>query len=638
MTKTINQLTPLDLTGVNASSIEFGIDNAGVNPKTSNKVSLAQIRGLATYDIWPTGSGSIDTPAFESLVRALPVSGGGTVRVMDNGSSLILDPAYSVAGTSGNVKIDASYLGVIEINKPFRLVGETRNAHITLNTTSTTVRGYRILWGDSINWYSAASQVSIDPAPAGSTSISGWTSGYLKRGDWILMTSLDAIPNVAPHYSASSVAAQQRPGEVRRVAYVATVNGVPKAFLDGAIIDDMITSPTIIKLPMLANCGLANLTIGSGRNLATESSFETGGDITLAFDVQRTVGFHVSDVTIDDTTAGNLRVNMSANTMIEGFNGYGVPDNSVDYGVVVMTVNGLTFRDSTWHNARHVFTTGGNRIGTSYVRAGTPCGVFVSNVTQYQAGSVNSDVLTGFDSHAEGYGITFDSCRVFAGGSPLVRQCGFGGRSRRSVYRNCSFYDRRRASSGRRNEGYAFVTAQADAVIDGGYVEGAAIGVQPRSFNATPPPDNAVIVQHNLRISNVHFEDVWGTTLYAEYQVNGLEMDNCGMRNCATWMSGSGETAVPLFVKAAIQIYGGTDHKIRGNFFDRESNDYILHPYANGPDKIQIVGNHCRGYTQRFTQGTDKIGIRGDNGDPNGVSSSAAQSLQATYEHQNYTS
>lgn len=637
MTKTINELTPLDLTGLNASSIEFGIDNAGVNPKTSNKISLAQIRGPATYDIWPTGTGSVDTPAFESLVRSLPVGTGGTVRVMDNGSSLVLDPAYSVAGTSGGVKVSASFLGVIEVDKPFRLIGETRNSHVTLKTVATSVGAYRIVWGDTTNWYTSASRVAIDPTPAGSISISGWPANYLKRGDWVLMSSTDNVPNVSPHNSLYG--GTQKPGELKHVAYVANINGVDHAFLDGATIDDMITSPTIIKLSLLSDCGIENLTVGSGRSLSSESSFESGSAIILAFDVQRTIGFRVFDVTIDDTTAGALRINTSANVMIEGYNGLGVPDNSVDYGVIAMSVNGFTFRDSVWHNSRHVFTTGGNQLTNVYDRAGTPLNVFVHNVTAYQAGSRNSDILTGFDSHAEGYGVVFDSCRVFAGGSALVRQCGFGGRSRNSVYRNCSFVDKRRAATGRRNEGYAFVISGANTVIDGGYVEGAAIGVQPRTFNTGPSPTFTPLFQHNMRISNVHFEDVWGTTLFAEYANDGLLMDNCSMRNSATWMSGSGETGVPQFVRAAIQIYAGTGHKIRGNFFDCESNDYILHPYANGPSQIQIVGNHCRGYTQRFTQGTDKIGIRGDSGDPNGVAATTgAQALQTTFEHQNYTS
>lgn len=632
--KTINELTPLNLADVGSPDLlEFAVDNASVNPKTSNKMTLRQISGFV-YDIWPTGVAATDTPAFESLLRALPIGTGGTVRVMDNGSSLVLDPQYSVAGTSGNVKVDGNYLGAIEINKPFRLIGENRNARIELRPINTVIGGYRIIWGDSSNWFLSTSKVGIDPAPAGSVAVTGWPTGHLKRGDWILVFSSDAIPNVAPHYSSSG--GIQQPGELRRVAYVATINEIDYAFLDGALIDDIVTNPYIVKLPMLRNCGVANLTIGSNRNLATETSFENGTSILLALDVQRTVGFRVEDVTIDDTTAGALRINTSADVVIEGFNGYGVPDNSIDYGLIAMTVNGLTFRDSTWHNARHVFTTGGNQMTTTINRIGTPVNVFVHNVTQYQAGSRNADILTGFDTHAEGYGVTFDSCRVFAGGTTTTRQHGFGGRSRNMVFRNCSFVDSRKAISGRPNEGYAFVISSHNATIEGGRIEGAAIGVQMRSYNVDS--QGATIYQHEARISNVQFDNVWGCPVLCDFPINGIQVDNCCIKESATWYSGTGESGLPQFTRSAVSLYAGTGHKIRGNFFDRESNDYVVNPYSLGPSAIQIVGNHCYGYTQRFTQGTDKIGIRGDHGDPNGVSATGAQSLQATFEHHNYTS
>lgn len=632
--KTINELPPIDLPNIASPAlVEFGVDDAGANPKVSRKITLQQIRGF-TYDIWPSEDPAIDTPAFESLLRAIPVT-GGTIRVMDNAKSLKLSPDYSVAGSSGNVTILADYRGAPIINKPFRLIGESKHSHITLmpkGTVPTLVNAYYLVWGNTTNYYIAgASSQNIDPVTQGWPSIQGYPAGYLKRGDWILVSSNNPIQNVSPHHSKNG--GKQFPGELRRVSYIESGT---HAFLDGVLIDQYDLFPFIVKLPMLADCGIANLTIGSGRNLANESEFENASSITLAFDVQGTVGFRVENVTIDDTTAGALRVNMSAETVIEGFDSYGVRDSSVDYGVIAMTVNGLTFRDSAWHGSRHVFTTGGNTAANGIDRYGTPENVFVHNVTQYQASSVNNDVLTGFDSHAEGYGVTFDSCRVFAGGYPTTRAHGFGGRSRNMVFRNCSFFDHR-GSAGRRNEGYAYVICSHNATIEGGRIEGAAIGVQMRTYNASDPAETIPIYQHECRISNVQFEDVWGSPVLSEVPINGITVDNCSIKNCSSHMSGTGETG-PQYTRAAVTLYGGTGHKIRGNFFDRDQNDYILNPYSLGTSAIQIVGNHCYGYTQRFTQGTDKIGIRGDHGDPNGISSAGAQALQVAFEHQNYTS
>jgi hypothetical protein len=407
--------------------------------------------------------------------------------------------------------------------------------------------------------------------------------------------------------------------------------------IDGAVVDALTASPAFVKLTMLRNCGIADLTIGSQRSLSLdpasiEAQFESGTNITLCLDVNRTVGFRLENVTVDDTAAGALKIDYSANAVIEGFNGYGVPDNGIDYGVIVGTCNGVTFRDSVWHNSRHVFTTGGDNIGQD--RYGTPLNVFVHNVTQYQAGSINGDILTGFDTHAEGFGVVFDSCRVFAGGRHACY--GFGGRARKSVYRNCSFYGSRPGvtitgtQTTLPSNHQAFVIAGSDALIDGGYVYGAAIGVRLRTYNTG-------YYQHDCRVSNVTFDEVFGSVLYSEDPINNCQLDNCAAKNCSTHYYTSPD--YPAFYRSLVQLYLGSGLKIRGCFFDRQSNDYLLHPYTQASSNFEIVGNHLRGYTQRFSSGTSKLGIRGDSGDPNGVTAQAnSQAIQAAWSAVNYTS
>ncbi len=636
MTKRISDLTEVginDLTSLQAAIV--GIDNANDSPVTSRKLSVQQIHGT-TYDLWPTGSAATDTVAFETLMKRIPTA-GATVRIMDNANSLVLDPLYSSATATNGVFIysGSGNIGKILVNKPFVLSGESPEVRVQLNN------GYLINWGLTNSDVTSTSGTTVAAIPANTSLLSGWPAGLLSRGDWVLVWSDDAISSakVAAHYSLYG--GSQCPGEMHRIAYTYQANGVQHAVIDGSFVDAMSTNPRVLKIPMLRHCGIRNLTFGSQRDATSEADFESSSAALQAIDIRRTLGFRIENVTVDDTALGHIKINYSANATIEGYNGYAVPDNSLDYALVVCTVNGLTFRDSTWHNCRHVITTGGDAIG--YDRFGTPLNVFVHNVTNYQGGSVNNDILSGFDTHAEGFNVIFDSCRVFAGGATTVN--GFGGRARKTVFRNCSFYGTKRAGS--RPDSFefnrpaqAYVISGSDALIDGGYVYGAAVGVRLRSYNADESSN--ALYHHDCRVNNVTFDEVFGTLVYSENPINNLEVDGCCSKNCATHYAtsyGSAPYEYPAHYRALLTILSGTGHKIRGNYFDRDSNDYLLNAGTNPASSYEIVGNHLRGYTARFSSGTNKIGIRADAGDPNGVATSSnSQTIQAAWSAVNYTS
>lgn len=616
MTKRISDLPVTSITDLESLDAAcLGLDNHNASPAVSNQLTLRQIHG-STYDLWPTGSAATDTVAFETLVKRMPLS-GGTLRIMDNGYSLVLDPAYSASANTNGVVIYSLYLGQILINKPMFIRGESQACRIQLNN------GYLINWGLTENLYTSNQRVVINQMPAGSSVVSGWTSGYLQRGDWVLLTSDDAIPTsvLSPHYAAGS----QKPGEIHRVAYTYPDDGVNYAVLDGCVVDALTTQPRMLKLNMLRNCGMADITLGSHRTMANTSQWESNSEISLALDVNRTVGFRIENVIIDDTAAGALKIDYSADTLIQNFSGYAVPDNSIDYALIIGTCNGLLYRDSTWHNSRHVVTTGGDAIGQA--RYGTPLNVTVSNITAHQGGSFYADILTAFDTHPEGFNVIFEDCRVFAGGRDNCY--GFGGRARKSVYRNCSFHGAKPSYTGLPSGHQAFVIAGSDALIDGGYVYNAAIGVRLRTYQTN-------VYQHNCRVTNVTFDEVFGAVLHSEDPINNVQLDNCAAKNCSTHYYASPQ--YPAFFRALVQLYNGTGHKIRGNFFDRQNNDYVLNPYSVSASAFELVGNHCRGYTQRFSGGSNKIGIRGDSGDPNGTSSANAVTIQNTWASANYTS
>jgi len=125
--------------------------------------------------------------------------------------------------------------------------------------------------------------------------------------------------------------------------------------------------------------------------------------------------------------------------------------------------------------------------------------------------------------------------------------------------------------------------------------------------------------------------------LYSEDPINNCHLDNCAAKNCSTHYYTSPD--YPAFYRSLVQLYLGSGLKIRGCFFDRQANDYLLHPYTQASSNFEIVGNHLRGYTQRFSSGASKLGIRGDSGDPNGVTAQAnSQAIQAAWSAVNYTS
>ncbi len=581
------------------------------------------------YRITPSGNAATDTAAFESLLVALPAT-GGVIEIADNGVSLVLSPQNSTAVNSNGVIIRALYPGAVNIYKPVFICGETTKSRLQLNP------GYILCWGGSDAWWEQAAAQNVThgtwsgATAAGSTQIAN-SSISLTRGDWVLVYANDSIPDVNPH----SAGGTQRPASLHRVEYnyATVVNSVTTIYnvIDGHMPDVMTSTPRIIKINMLRNCGIANLTVGS--NMSPDLSSTPSG-VTQAFRVFGCYGFRVEDVYVDDTSVGELNINASADTVISNYSGLSVPRSSTDYALVVQAVNGLIYQDSFWHNARHVVTTGGSGTNGTLARYGNPLAVTVRNVTCYHGGNNAGSTLSAFDTHPEGYGVTFESCRVFSGGRHISQ--GFSSRARRTTFRNCEFVSGTTpafAATAPRNENKGFVISGSRSLIDGCRVQGSWQGVVYTTQLANS-------FQHDHLLRNTTFDGVTSNPVYCVSPMNNITVERCHMQNSATQYNGDEQTPQPdpIVMGALINLRGGTGHRVYGNVLDRGTNTYSLAVGALTTSDLIFEGNHVRGYTATYSSGTNKIGVRGDTGDPKGVSTASGPSFQSTYSARNYTS
>lgn len=580
----------------------------------------------AKYRIEPTGNPVTDTPAFEKLLMALPMT-GGVIEIADNGQTLQLNQSSTASVNSNGIIIYAGTAPVptaVWVNKPLFIVGESQSSRIALTS-------YVICFGGNPTWWVSSAAANLThgtfaSAQALATQITGSTVP-LTRGDWVLLWADDAIADVNPHNAGGS----QRPASLHRIEYSYTTGDPATTYqvIDGHLPDTLSVSPKITKIAMLRNCGIANLTLSS--TLAPDLG---SGSVTQSLRVFGCVGFRMENVLVDDSSAGQVAFDACADTVVSNYSGLSAPRNAVDYAMVIQTVNGLTYQDSFWHNTRHVVTTGGSQPTGTLVRYGTPLGVTVRNVTNYQAGNSIGSGLTAFDTHSEGLDVLFEGCRVFGGGRHITQ--GFSARARRTMFRNCQFISGTTptyAAGPAKNENKGFMISCSRSVIDNCTVRGAWRGVWYTTVQAGYYQDT-----HLCR--NTVFENVTSNPIYAVEPMDGITVSGCTAINCATQYNGDEQTPQPnpIVMGAIVNLRNGTGHKVVGNQFERAANTYSLAAGNLTPSDIVFEANHVRGYTATYSSGTNKIGVRGDAGDPKGVSTTSGPAFQSTYSAGNYTS
>lgn len=247
------------------------------------------------------------------------------------------------------------------------------------------------------------------------------------------------------------------------------------------------------------------------------------------------------------------------------------------------------------------------------------------------------------DLHAEGWGFLLENCRVFlnlyydgTGGEESGHA--FSTRARHTIFKNCHVYSTLSQtqpgvspwSSWYKNVDKAFRIMANDALIEGAYVDGCWRGVWIRE-----DIESIAFKPQRTRIRNSIFNGVSGPVLQCDVSgINNVEMYDCEAINCSHYYA----TGDPNIPSAMVILRVGTGHKVRRNYLERVNNNYAFWCGDRTTSDVEIRQNWLYGYTSHFGSGTNKIGIRGDAGDPRSAVEATAPSFQSTYSAANFTS
>lgn len=342
-----------------------------------------------------------------------------------------------------------------------------------------------------------------------------------------------------------------------------------RAYLSDTMKFSMTTNPKFQKVTLMKGCGIADVVLGSDGSL-------TDANTTKALDFQYCQSPVVENVLVDETKAGAIQFDYSADIYVSRYDSLGQQD--VVYGCLIGTVNGFSWVNSNFKECRHVFTTFGTESGS--IRWGGPLNARLHNVVASCANPVTTGVAV-FDTHPEGYGVTFNECQVH-GGRIGVNFYGFNDRATNTVIRNCYF--------------------------DGG---GTSMGI------------GVNILGTDTNIDGNHFTNI----LEAVRHTSWTDGDNISfVRNKVSNCIGS-----------AFNVDRGVGHTVNDNDLSKRNNPsstyrtiHVAHaPSGSWPAHVDFSGNHVRGF------GSGMLGIYGETGD--GLfSSTPGPSMQTEYVDSNY--
>lgn len=483
--------------------------------------------------------------------------------------------------------------------------------------------------------------------------ISGVGSGNVLAGGtpgfyYITMAGTLSVPTNTISVSSSltggtvtigtDIRGRQRSAELHRVEYDKGSDYV----LDGFVVDPLTTSAQLAKIGMLRNSGFRNLTIGSTG--VTDANFN---DHINYLSVQRCLGFVMEDVRVDETGAGGTIFQLCADSYINNYSGTYHFNNHRNYAVVMAVCNNVVYQDSVWHNTRHIISTGGMQKSSENIRYGTPRNCAARRLDAHVSGNNFNNANSAFSSmdlHAEGWGFLLENCRVFlnlyydgTGGEESGH--GFSTRARNTHFKNCHVYSNisqlqpgspSQWSGWYKNVDKAFRIMANDALIEGAYVDGCWRGVWIRE-----DIESIAFKPQRTRIRRSIFKDVSGPIVQADVSgINGVEVyDNEAINSAHYYATGD-----PNIPSALIILRVGTGHKVRRNYLERYNNNYSFYCGDRVATDVEIRENFLLGYTSHFGGGANKIGIRGDAGDPNSANEATAASFQSAYSALNITS
>lgn len=217
-------------------------------------------------------------------------------------------------------------------------------------------------------------------------------------GSYIICQSEDVLP-VEPH----TLNGKQFPQELHLVNYAKAGSIGVECF-----VVDAMTNGSLSVLNPIDNISISDL------ELVFKDTTQPTYNTAIKFD--GVVNSEIENVRLLRNGPGAIWLNNSYNCSIQcRIDGTAASDNV--YGIVVGTVNNITIKDSLITGCRHAFTTtAGRSMGMN--RWGTPLNVVMRDSTinvptKLEIGPNATRV--GFDTHAEGYGITLQNSVVNVG-------------------------------------------------------------------------------------------------------------------------------------------------------------------------------------------------------------------------------
>jgi hypothetical protein len=217
-----------------------------------------------------------------------------------------------------------------------------------------------------------------------------------------------------------------------------------------------------------------------------------------------------------------------------------------------------------------VFTTSGQADGST--RWGTPRNVHINDVYAVQNGKVGSS-LVSFDTHSEGWGITFSNCHVTVpDDDDASSNRGFQTRSRRTKFLGCSV-----AGSSVNN---GFGIHGEGAVVKDCVVRDSWKGVIIEALTAGDIVDGCMVdgcIFQDMQGAGVQIEDG------SDHWVSASQFRNCG--------TNTGDSRSAIYIASS-----GDGFKVNHCSMAKETNLFAVGGTSFGAGDVVLVGCNLRGY------------------------------------------
>lgn len=289
----------------------------------------------------------------------------------------------------------------------------------------------------------------------------------------------------------------------------------------------------------------------------------------------------------------------------------------------LMTINrtGLTGEPGPTPSTIETICRMGNSRSSKIIRCKTSLG-----------GDSGATIPYGFALHHEGYEIEYDACEVEIGGSTnpsdSTSAVGFESRARKTIWRNCvvkcaNVYG---SPSLLRANAHGWEIRSSDQELHGCRAENLYRGIivagdfygkaTDRLFVDSFIADGCTGNGLNSDIADVGFG-----------VFDNITVQNSTFKNCGQFVGSSTQGA-------DIRVTRGTGHRFISNTLVRDVNRYSFSFETLTSSNMELFANVCRNYA---TFGSNKLGIRGQTGDPHGATEATADAIQTAYGSMNYT-